>query len=150
VALNHNGFSWQSVLLAFGFYGAVMRRVVLASIVSLAAANVCADVGALVGVTYAFGSSGGVGLTLQATSTRHEDRAVAAAGLGYYPFATGSKFGIPVGIGYQGRNAAGIAGYDLLLGTPFVSGGYVNTRGDSSESPPSAAAPAAPSTPFPF
>ena len=38
------------------------------------------------------------------------------------------KFGIPVGVGYQFQNAAVLAGYDLLLQSVTVSGGYANTQ----------------------
>lgn len=107
-----------------------MKKIVFAGAVALAAMSAHADVGAFAGVTYVFGSTGGIGLTLQATSTRHENRGVAAVGVSYYPFASGSKFGIPVGVGYQGRNSGGIFSYDFIVNAPAVSGGYVNTRAD--------------------
>lgn len=108
-----------------------MKKIIFAGVIALAAMNASADAGAFVGVTYAIGSNAGVGLTLLATTVRHEDRGIAAAGVSYYPFASGQKIGIPIGVGYQGSNVAGIVGYDVLLGVPVVSGGYVNTRGDS-------------------
>ena len=94
-----------------------------------------ADVGAFFGVTYAFGSNGGLGLTLQATTTRRENRGIAAAGVSFYPFSKDMRFGIPVSIGYQGDNAAGIISYDLILKTPAISGGYVDTREPQQQAP---------------
>jgi len=90
-----------------------------------------ADTGVFVGVSYTFSGNNGFGLTVQATSTRKEDRGFAAAGFSYYPYAVGNKFGIPVGIGYQGKNAALTGNYDLLLKAPTIGGGYVNTREDA-------------------
>jgi hypothetical protein len=110
-----------------------MKKIVLAATVALTAMSAHADVGGFVGITYAFGSSSGFGFTLQATSSRHEDRGVAAVGVSYYPSA--GKFGIPVGVGYQGKHAAGILSYDFLLNAPAVSGGYVDTRTDSQPAP---------------
>jgi len=118
-----------------------MKKAILVGVLTLAATNAHAEVGAFFGVTYAFGSDNGVGLTLQATSTRHEDRAIAAGGVSFYPFATHSKFGIPLGVGYQWKNFAGIAGYDILLKTPVVSGGYVDTRDDGHSAPAPAPVP---------
>jgi len=87
-----------------------------------------ADTGVFLGVSYSFGGNNGLGFTAQATSTRKEDRGFAAAGFSYYPYAVGNKFGIPVGIGYQGQSTALIGSYDLLRRAPVVSGGFANTR----------------------
>lgn len=108
-----------------------MKKIILSGAIALAAMNVSADIGAFVGVTYAIGSNAGLGLTLLATTVRHEDRGIAAAGVSFYPFASGQNIGVPIGVGYQGSSVAGIVGYDVLLGVPVVSGGYVNTRGDN-------------------
>lgn len=69
-------------------------------------------------------------LQSRASDHRHEDKGSVAAGVSFYPFAPGSKFGIPVGVGYQGDKAAGFVGYDLLMGAPMVGGGYINTKDD--------------------
>lgn len=111
-----------------------MKKLLVAAMVASAAAEAGADVGAFVGVTYAFGAKTGLGLTVQATSTRREDRAIAAAGISVYPFSGTPSFGIPVGIGYQGKNAAGIVSYDVLQQNVAVSGGYVDTRSPSTPS----------------
>ena len=105
-----------------------MRTLIVAVALSTAAASAHADVGAFVGVTYAFDGKSGPGLTLQATSSRREDRAIVAAGVSFHPFAPGQKLGIPVGVGYQFTDAAVVAGYDLLLQSITVAGGYANTR----------------------
>jgi len=111
-----------------------MKNSALAGVLALASISMSAsaDTGVFLGVSYAFGGNNGLGFTAQATSTRKEDRGFAAAGFSYYPYAVGNKFGIPVGIGYQGQNAAVVGSYDLLLRTPVVSGGFPNTREDSS------------------
>lgn len=110
-----------------------MKKIILATTFALAAMSAHADVGGFVGITYAFGSSAGFGFTLQATSTRHEDRGVAAVGVSYYP--SSARFGIPVGVGYQGKHAGGIISYDFLLNAPALSGGYVNTHADDQPAP---------------
>ncbi len=110
-----------------------MNNFALAGAIALASISMSssADTGVFVGVSYAFGGNNGLGFTAQATSTRKEDRGFAAAGFSYYPYAVGNKFGIPVGIGYQGQSTAVVGSYDLLLKAPAVSGGYANTREDS-------------------
>jgi len=84
--------------------------------------------GIFAGITYVFGGKQSLGFTLNVTSTRRDDRAVASAGVSYYP-STGS-IGLPIGVGYQKSNAAVIGGYDVLLGAPVLQGGYTNTSKD--------------------
>jgi hypothetical protein len=84
--------------------------------------------GIFMGITYAFGSKYGLGFTLQATSSRRDDRGVVAAGVSYYP-NTG-KVGIPLSLGYQKSDTLVLGGYDLLLQTPVIHGGYTNTSKD--------------------
>ncbi len=84
--------------------------------------------GAFLGVSYAFGSNDGIGITLQITSTRHDRRGIVAAGVTYFP-ASG-HIGIPVGIGYQSGNAALTGGYDFLRKAPVLNGGYTRTSKD--------------------
>ena len=107
-----------------------MRTLIVAIALTAAATGAHADVGAFVGVTYAFDGKSGPGITLQATSSRREDHAIVAAGVSFHPFAANQKFGIPVGVGYQFTNAAVLAGYDLLLQSITLSGGYTNTQDD--------------------
>ena len=113
-----------------------MRTLIVAIALTAAATGAHADVGAFVGVTYAFDGKSGPGITLQATSSRREDHAIVAAGVSFHPFAPGQKFGIPVGVGYQFQNAAVLAGYDLLLQSVTVSGGYANTQDERSATAP--------------
>ena len=105
-----------------------MKKTLLASAFVLATSAAQAGVGAFVGVTYAFGSQQGLGFTVQATSSRTQDRAIAAAGVSYHPFTAGPRLGLPVGVGYQWKNGATIVSYDLLLGAPTLSGGVVDTK----------------------
>jgi len=100
-------------------------------IIAIVALGICsgaqAEVGLFAGVTYLFGQENGLGLTVKATTTRVEDRPFAAAGLNYYPF-NNNKFGIDVGVGWQGIQSGGVVGYDLLNKNITVSAGYSNTR----------------------
>ncbi|MEX5683548.1 hypothetical protein, partial [Pseudomonas silesiensis] len=108
-----------------------MKNIILAAaLVSCAAPIALADIGAFAGLTYAFGANTGIGFTLHATSSRDENSAIASAGVSYYPFAVTPMFGIPVGVGYQGKNAAAIVSYDLLLRRFAIAGGYASTRDD--------------------
>ena len=84
--------------------------------------------GVFLGLTYAFGSKDSLGFTLQMTSSRRDDRGVAAAGVSYYP-TTGSV-GIPLSLGYQKSHALVLVGYDFLLKAPVIHGGYTNTDKD--------------------
>ena len=121
-----------------------MRTLIAVIALTAATTGAHADVGAFVGVTYAFDGKSGPGITLQATSSRREDHAIVAAGVSFHPFAPGQKFGIPVGVGYQLQNAAVVAGYDVLLQSITLAGGYANTR---DEGRAAAAAPAQVVTP---
>jgi hypothetical protein len=86
-----------------------------------------------VGATYAFGGSNGLGFTLMITNTRRENRGFGAIGLSYHP--TTGNMGLPVGIGYQGNNAAIMGGYDLLLKQPVLGGGYSDTKAEPVAAP---------------
>jgi len=105
-----------------------MKKILVAGAVALTALSAHADVGAFLGVTYAFGSKDGVGVTLQATSSRDENQAVVAAGLAYYPFAPGKKIGVPVSVGYQWNDVLGLVSYDVLRNNVTASVGVTNTR----------------------
>jgi len=100
-------------------------------IIAIVAVGICtgaqAEVGLFAGITYVFGQENGLGLTVKATTTRVEDRPFAAAGLNYYPL-NNNKFGIDVGVGWQGIQSGGVIGYDLLNKNVTVSAGYSNTR----------------------
>ena len=123
-----------------------MRTLIAVIALTAATTGAHADVGAFVGVTYAFDGKSGPGITLQATSSRREDHAIVAAGVSFHPFAPGQKFGIPVGVGYQLQNAAVVAGYDVLLQSITLAGGYANTRDEGRAAAP---APAQVVTPAP-
>ncbi|HMN94420.1 MAG TPA: hypothetical protein PKC60_14410 [Hydrogenophaga sp.] len=105
-----------------------MKRTLLASAFVIAAGTAQAEIGAFVGITYAFGSNQGMGFTVQATSSRKQDKAIVAAGVSFYPLAAGEKIGFPVGLGYQWKNGVAVIGYDLLIKKPVVSGGITDTR----------------------
>ena len=89
-----------------------------------------ADAGLFAGITYIFGEKGGLGFTVKALATRRDDRPSAALGLSVYPGSSGVRYGIDVGLGYQGNDTAGLISYDLLLNQFAVSVGYADLRDD--------------------
>lgn len=106
------------------------KRTILASILIGSSAIAVADPGLFLGVTYAFGqSSPGVGLSLKVMSTNREDKVAVGAGVNYYPWLSGNKFGVSADVGYVFQNAAVTAGWDFMH-SPVVSVGYMNTKGD--------------------
>jgi hypothetical protein len=112
-----------------------MKNMIAVVFLSALCASAHADVGAFIGLSYSFEANTGVGFTLQATSTRTENRAIVAAGVGYYPFAAKPAFALPVGVGYQGKDVGGIVNYDFLLQGFSVGAGYANTRNKSTPAP---------------
>jgi hypothetical protein len=106
----------------------MMKRLIAAVFVGSLCTAAYADVGFLAGLTYAFGSNAGPGITVQATSTRKQDRGFVAAGLSYYPFASKPTIGFPVGIGYQKHNWGASANYDFGVQDFSLSAGYADTK----------------------
>ncbi len=98
----------------------------LVSLTSLAHA----DAGFFAGITYVFGERDGLGFTVKALATRRDDRPAAALGLSVYPGAGGARYGVDVGVGYQGNDAAGLISYDLLLNQFALSVGYADMKDD--------------------
>ena len=107
-----------------------------------------ADAGIFFGISYAFGG-GGPGISLKVLSSDKEDKAVAGAGVSYYPLAA-KPFGVDVGVGYNFNNAGVMVGYDFLQNGVQVSAGYVNTDDDDNNDRPVAAAPPPPPPPPPL
>ena len=105
-----------------------MKKTLAALLLTSICGVASAEVGFFAGVTYAFGDKGGIGFTVKALSTRDETKGVAAVGATVYPYGEKIRYGIDVGAGYQGVNAAGIVSYDLLNNLFGVSGGYSNTK----------------------
>ena len=109
-----------------------MKKTLIAIGLAWASLSAQAEPGVFVGLTMQLGGNIGareIGLTAKFVSTRHEDRAVVGGGVSVYPFGSGpARFGVDVGVGYQGREAGALVGYDLLLGRPTLSAGYVDTK----------------------
>ncbi|MDI1298953.1 hypothetical protein [Methylotenera sp.] len=112
-----------------------LKCAVLAVLV-LASASVKADgVGIFFGVGYAFGSSGGPGVSFKLLSDREEHKAVVGAGVSYYPMST-NKFGADISAGYNFNNSAITVGYDFLQSGVVLGAGYVNTKDDNGAAAP--------------
>lgn len=104
----------------------------------IAASLVClssvarAEAGVFVGLSMQLGgrfSAQDFGLSAKVVSSNREDRAVLGGGISFYPFGAGStRIGLDVGAGVQGKSVGALVGYDLLLGRPTFSAGYVNTK----------------------
>lgn len=106
-----------------------------------------ADPAAFVGINYAFGSGGnGFGIGVKVLSDDKDERAVAALGATYYPFAA-NKFGLDVSAGYAADDAAVLVGWDFLQKGVQVSAGWADLEDDKSDPVPVPVAPAPPLPP---
>ena len=104
-----------------------MKRSMMVAAVLAASGAAHADPGVLVGLSYDFGET--VGLTLKVLSSDQRDRAVAAAGVSYFPFAAASRqWGVDVGAGYNFRTSGATVGWDFMNRRVQGAVGYVNTR----------------------
>lgn len=85
----------------------------------------------MVGLTYNFGGSDAkenLGLTAKVLSTNEANHFVAGGGVSYFPGAKDKdKIGLDAGVGFNGTNVIGLAGYDLLRQSPSVSVGWAPT-----------------------
>ena len=106
-----------------------LKMATAACLVSLASIA-HADAGFFAGITYIFGERDGLGFTVKALATRRDDQPSAALGVSVYPGAGGVRYGIDVGLGYQGDDAAGLISYDLLLNQFALSVGYADLKDD--------------------
>lgn len=100
------------------------------SILLMASTLARAEAGFFAGVTYVFGDRDGIGFTVKALASRRDDRPTAAIGVNIFPSASGTRYGIDLGVGYQGNDAAALVGYDLLLNQFTASLGYADLRDD--------------------
>ncbi len=109
-----------------------MKRWLIALLLLCAAPFARAEAGVFLGLSVQLGSGMSAqdfGLTAKVVSSKREDRAVLGGGISFYPFGPGStRVGLDIGAGVQGRSSGAIVGYDLLLGRPSFSAGYVNTK----------------------
>lgn len=111
----------------------IKRSIILGALAALST-QAQADVGVMVGVGWAFGGSGPA-ITIKALSSDKEDKAVAAAGVSYYPLSQ-KKLGLDAGIGYNANNAAAIVSWDFIQGAAQLSGGWSDTKNSRNPSPP--------------
>ena len=91
-----------------------------------------ASPGAMFGIGYSFGGgSGGLALTFKISTSNKENKAIATAGVSYYPLSKTKKYGIDLGGGYLFKNTAVVGSWDFIQESPQLSIGYVNTSEDS-------------------
>lgn len=109
-----------------------MKTWLIAACLICLSSVVRAEAGVFIGLSVPIGSrlsSQDVGFSAKVVSSNREDRAVLGGGISFYPFGPGStRIGLDVGAGLQGRSGGALVGYDLLLGRPTFSAGYVNTK----------------------
>ncbi len=103
-----------------------IARLAIAAALLAAGSASHADPGVMIGLSYNFG--GTFGITAKVLSSDRRDRAVAAAGVSYFPLASGQKFGVDVGAGYNFTNSNATVGWDFLNRQVQGSVGYVDTR----------------------
>ena len=125
-----------------------MKKITLLILLSLSC-TVQADPGIFLDITYAFGANAGPGISLKVLSNNKEERAVAAAGVSFYPLNTTQKFGTDLGVGYLGNDIAATIGWDFLQKGVQIGLGYVNSKDDNNKSAPPAVAPPPPPPPPP-
>ena len=126
-----------------------MKKITLLILLSLSC-TVQADPGIFPDITYAFGANAGTGISLKVLSNNKEERAVAAAGVSFYPLNTTQKFGADLGVGYLGNDIAATIGWDFLQKGVQIGLGYVNSKDDNNKSAPPAPPAAAPPPPPPI
>ncbi len=106
-----------------------------------------AGAGGFFGLSYTLGTSlDNLGVTAKVISDNEEDTAIVGAGVDFYPFAAGNKFGVDISAGYLFTDFAVTVGWDFLQKKTQFSAGYVNTVEDKKSSSP-APAPAPSSEP---
>jgi hypothetical protein len=121
-----------------------MKKTLLAALVatlgSTAGPAAYAEPGVMIGISHNFGGS--TGITLKLLSTREKNKAALAAGITYFPWATGSAWGADVGLGYTFNRGALTVGYDWLNNQFQLSLGAANTRRNPPPPAPPVSAPA--------
>lgn len=123
-----------------------MKKTLLAAAVAALSTTAQAEMGVMLGISHNFGGS--TGITLKLLSTREQDRAALAAGVSYFPWASGRRWGLDTGLGYTFRDGAVTLGYDWLNSQVQLGLGAANTRGEPAPAPAPAPVVTAP-TPAP-
>lgn len=107
-----------------------MKKTLLATIVAtlggVLGGPVHAEPAVMIGISHNFG--GATGVTFKLLSTRERNQAALAAGITYFPGASGSAWGADVGVGYTFRHGAVTLGYDWLNEQIQLGLGAANTK----------------------
>ncbi len=96
------------------------------------------------GISYTWGGAigdGNLGISLKIVSDDEKDKVIGVAGVTYYPWAPVEKFGADLSAGYLFDKFALTGGYDFLQSDWIISGGYVNTKDESSDPAPASVTP---------
>jgi hypothetical protein len=78
------------------------------------------------GITFKFGgnySMENAGATFKVVSNDKDKKPVVTAGVSYYPWSKGTKYGVDVGAGYNVKNTTISGGWDFVQNQPNVSVG---------------------------
>jgi len=103
-----------------------MKKMLLTAALVASSLPAVADPAAFAGITYGFGGQDTFGFTVKVVSSDEEDKAVAAAGVSYYPNT--SKTGFDVGVGRNFDKSGLILGYDVVNEMTTFSAGWVDTK----------------------
>lgn len=101
-----------------------MKKLILATTLSLGATMAHASPGVMFGLNY--NASQGVGLSVNLLSSDRQDRFVGTVGTSYYPRT--NRFGVDVGAGHTFKNGAATVSYDFINNSPKFGVGYVDTK----------------------
>ena len=102
-----------------------MRKYLVILLLTFAPMSASAGTGVMFGISFNF--NGDLGVSLKLLSSDRQDRFVGVGGVTWFP--TGANpIGVDVGLGYNFRNAAVTAGWDIVNGEFQVGAGYVDTK----------------------
>ena len=102
-----------------------MRKYLVILLLAFAPMSASAGTGVMFGISFNF--NGDLGVSLKLLSSDRQDRFVGVGGVTWFP--TGANpIGVDVGLGYNFRNAAVTAGWDIVNAEFQVGAGYVDTK----------------------
>lgn len=101
-----------------------MKRLFVVMVLIMVPMSASAGAGVMFGIAFNF--NGDLGVSVKLLSSDRQDRFVGVGGVTWFP--TGANpIGVDVGLGYNFRNAAVTAGWDIVNAEFQVGAGYVDT-----------------------